>query len=444
MIAILASFVAFLDGSIVNVALPAIAGELGGGFSIQQWVTDAYLITLGSLMLIAGSLADMFGRKKILLYGLVGFLVTSLLCAVAPNGIVLVVARALQGVTGALLVPSSLALIISSISGAAQGKAIGSWTAWTGIAFIVGPMLGGFLVDALSWRWIFAINIVPITATLVLLRRLEHDQPDEPTKQNIPVDIRGAVLGVVGLGGPVCALIEQPHYGWGHPLVYGLLLAGAAALGAFVWHERTTKSPMLPLELFAVRNFSIGNVATVAIYAGLSVATFLITIFLQQVAGYSATAAGLALLPITIIMFVLSPRFGALAGSFGPRWFMGLGPIVAGLSFLYFLHTDASADYWLQIFPAVVGFGVGLSMTVAPLTSAVLGSIDSAHAGVASAVNNAVSRIAGLVAIATLGFIIGEQVNLEGFHQGMLLTAILLVLGGIVSAIGIQNKPSEA
>lgn len=438
-VSILASFVAFLDGSIVNVALPAIAKELGGGFVMQQWVTDAYLITLGSLILIAGSLADVFGRKRILMYGLVGFAVTSLVCAIAPNGVLLVAARALQGVAGALLVPSSLALIIAAIPGKEQGKAIGTWTAWTGVAFILGPLLGGFLVDVGSWRWIFAINIVPIGLTLFLLRRLQHeDQVDQAQ----PVDIRGALLCTIGLAGPVAALIEQAHYGWDSPLIYGLLIAGVVSLLLFVRHERRVEAPMLPLELFRVRNFAVGNVATVSIYAGLSVATFLITIFLQQVGGYTAIAAGLALLPVTIVMFVLSPRFGVLAGKFGPRLFMAAGPIIAGLAFLYFLRTDSTASYWTQIFPAIVGFGIGLSITVAPLTAAILGSIESKHAGVASAVNNAVSRIAGLVAIAGLGLIIGTTITLDGFHKGMLATAVLLIVGGIVSAVGIQNGSS--
>lgn len=435
-IAILASFVAFLDGSVVNVALPAIASELGGGFVIQQWVTDAYLITLGSLILIAGSLSDIIGRKKILQIGLVGFLVASLLCAIAPSGVFLVVARALQGVAGALLVPSSLALIISAIKGPAQGKAIGAWTAWTGVAFIMGPLLGGFLVDTLSWRWIFAINALPISLTMILMHRLRLEEKVNTLSR---IDFKGALLCTFGLGGVVYGLIEQSRYSWGSPLIYLPLLFGVLALIWFVRHEQRIASPMLPPELFKVRNFSVGNIATLAIYAGLAVATFLLTIFLQQVGGYSAIEAGLALLPVTIIMFVLSSQFGALAGKFGPRMFMTIGPIIAGVAFLYFLRTDQSADYWTQIFPAVVLFGLGLSVTVAPLTAAILGAIDSKHAGVASAVNNAVARIAGLLAIAALGVIVGPNITLGGFHDGMLVTAVLLFAGGVVSALGIQN-----
>jgi EmrB/QacA subfamily drug resistance transporter len=435
-VSILASFVAFLDGSVVNVALPAIAKELGGGLAAQQWVVDAYLITLGSLILVAGSLSDLFGRKKVLLAGLIGFGVTSALCAVAPTSPFLIVARGLQGIAGALLVPSSLALIISAFSGPAQGKAIGSWTAWTGISFIIGPLVGGFLVDVSSWRLVFAINVIPIVVTLWLLRLLR--QP-EKVKSDAKVDFVGAALCVVGLGGPVYALIEQSHYGWSNPQIYLTMIIGLAALGAFFWHERRTAFPMLPLGLFKSRNFSVGNLATVSIYAGLSIATFLIAVFIQQVGGYSAFQAGLALLPITIIMFILSPRFGALAGKYGPRLFMAAGPIIGSLGFLLLLRVGSDVSYWTRLLPGVLLFGFGLSMTVAPLTSAVLGSIEKGQAGIASAVNNAVARIAGLLAIAGVGVLTGTNLDVTGFHRGLTLTACLLIAGGIISAIGIQN-----
>lgn len=436
-ISILASFVAFLDGSVVNVALPAITKELGGGLATQQWVVDAYLITLSALILLAGSLADIFGRKKVLFYGLVGFAVTSILCAIAPSATFLIIARALQGIAGALLVPSSLAIIISVFSGVAQGKAIGTWTAWTGIAFVIGPLLGGFLVDAASWRLIFAINVIPITGTLWLLRSLKLK---EPNISNAHLDVWGGLLCVTGLTGTVYALIQQAHYGWGSPAIYLPLIIGMGALGTFIWHENRTKLPMLPLSLFKIRNFSAGNISTVFIYAGLSIATFLITIFLQQTAGYSAIAAGMALLPITLLMFVLSPRFGALAGKYGPRFFMSIGPIVAGFGFLSMIWVNSPIMYWTQLFPGILLFGLGLSMTVAPLTSAVLGSITSDHAGIASAVNNAISRIAGLIAIASIGIITGTTITTTSFHKGAIAMAVLLILGGIVSAIGIQNR----
>jgi len=436
-IAILASFVAFLDGSVVGVALPQISEHLGGGLLTQQWVNDAYLITLGTLILAAGSLSDIFGRKKVITIGLFGFLVTSLLCAIAPTAEVLIISRALQGIAGALLVPSSLALIISAFSGVEQAKAIGRWTAWTGIAFIIGPLVGGLLVDYASWRWIFIINVIPIAIALILLKRLTFE---EEIKVRAKVDILGIVLGALGLGGIVYALIEQGNLGWSNPAIWVTFAAGVVAMIAFVFHERRAKQPMLPLNLFSVRNFSVGNVATFFIYAALSLQGFIMVIFLQQVAGYTATAAGLVSLPITFIMFFLSSKFGALSGKYGPRLFMAVGPIVAGLGALFMLMVTVPANYWTQLLPGIILFGLGLSITVAPLTSAILGSIKSAQAGIGSAINNAISRIAGLLAIAVIGVFVGTSVTLSGFHTGMILCAVLLITGGIVSAIGIKNE----
>ena len=439
-IAICASFVAFLDGSVVNVALPAIAHSLGGGLVVQQWVVDAYMITLGSLMLIAGSLSDLFGRKKILMIGLVAFGITSILCAIAPSALFLIVARALHGAAGALLVPSSLAMIISAFTGRQQGKAIGSWTAWTGIAFVTGPLLGGFLIDISSWRAIFAINILPIAFTLGLLARLE--QP-EVIRERTKVDWLGTVLCVLGLGGPVYALIEQGHYGWHSPLIYAPLCIGAVAFAYFLLHERDTRHPMLPLSLFSIRNFSFGNMATFAIYAGLAVSSFLITVFVQQVGGYSAIAAGMALLPVTLIMLVGSSRFGALAGTYGPRIFMTAGPLIGSVGFLLMLRVDHTVAYWSQLLPGVLVFGIGLAMTVAPLTSAVLGSIQASQAGIASAVNNAVSRVAGLIAIAALGLVTGPSITTQSFHRGLIAIAVLLAIGGTISNVGIRSIPDK-
>lgn len=439
LISILASFVAFLDGSVINVALPAMAAELGGGLILQQWVVDAYLITLGALMLIAGSLSDLFGRKRILVTGLIGFGITSLLCAVAPTGEFLVISRALQGCTGALLVPSSLALIISSFSGPAQGKAIGSWTAWTGMAFLVGPLLGGLLVDSGSWRFIFAINVLPIIVTMWLLMRIKEPAAKQ---KRAKVDSVGALLAAIGLGGPVFALIEQGRYGWSSPLILLPLAAGVAALAIFIWYERRTPAPMLPLSLFSVRNFSVGNIATTAIYAGLSIATFLIAVFVQQVGGYSAIEAGLALIPVTLIMFFLSGRFGALAGTYGPRLFMAAGPMIAAAGFAIMVFVDSSVNYW-ALLPGILLLGLGLSITVAPLTSAILGAVSSNQAGIASAVNNAIARIAGLLAIALLGLVTGPEITLEGFQRGAVLTAALLVVGGVISAAGIKNPSKD-
>lgn len=441
LVAILASFVSFLDGSIITVALPSIGKDLGGGLALQQWVVDAYLITLGSLILVAGSVSDLFGRKNVIKAGLIGFGVTSILCALAPNGTLLIIARALQGVAGALLVPSSLALIISTFTGRQQGKAIGTWTAWTGIAFIVGPLAGGILVDIASWPWIFLINIVPISVTLWLLSKLGTD---EQQKSGTALDVRGACTGAIGLGGTVFALIEQGRYGWSHPLIYGTFLTGLALLVYFLRYEKHSANPMLPLSLFQARNFSVGNIATVAIYAGLSVATFLITIFVQQYGNYSALTAGLMLTPPTLLMLLLSSRIGELSAEYGPRLFMTVGPFVVALGFLSMLRVDESVNYWTQLFPGIFLFGLGLAITVAPLTSAILGCIKASQAGVGSAVNNAIARIAGLLAIAVIGFIVGPgDITLRDFHNGVIFVAILLVLGGIVSLLGIQNQLSN-
>jgi EmrB/QacA subfamily drug resistance transporter len=439
-IAVLASFVTFLDGSVINVALPAISRELGGGLTVQQWVVDAYLITLGTLILLAGSLSDTFGRMLILKVGLVGFAATSLLIAISPSAEFLIIMRGLQGVAGALLVPSSLALIISTFRGAAQAKAIGTWTGFTSAAFLVGPLLGGLFVDYLSWRLVFAINLIPIVVTLVLIARLGQKNV-RPAGGGI--DWFGAVLGIVGLGGPVYALIEQANFGWGSPVIYLPFAIGIAAFVAFVLRQRTTKHPMLPLGLFSVRNFSVGNIATTLVYAALSLGGFLVTVFLQEVGGYSATAAGLALLPTTIISIILSSLFGSLAGRYGPRLFMGLGPIVAGVGYLLMLSIGEDVDYLTQVLPGIVLFALGLTATVAPLTAAILGSIPSEQSGVGSAINNAVSRIAGLVAVALIGVIVGSSLTVDSFHRGLVVTAVLLIAGGVVSFIGIRNPVAE-
>jgi EmrB/QacA subfamily drug resistance transporter len=435
-ISILASFVGALDGFIVNIALPAISSDLGGGLAMQQWVVDAYLLTLGSFILIAGSLSDLFGRKRVLSFGLIGFGAASLLCAAAPNGTFLIVARGLQGVAGALLVPSSLAMIMSTFSGPGQSKAIGTWTAWFSIAAVTGPLLGGLIIASASWRWIFAINAVPIVLTLWLMRGIEQRERRSTTQK---IDLGGAFLCAVGLGGPVFALIEQTNYGWGRPIIYLPLVLGLVALALFIRYEAKCDNPMLPLSLFRSRNFSAGNIATVAIYGGLSVATFLIVITLQQVGGYSALLAGLSMLPVTVVMFASSSRFGALAGKHGPRFFMSVGPLVAGVGFLLMLFLQLPVHYVSQLLPGILVFALGLSMTVAPLTSAVLGAIDSERAGIASAVNNAVSRIAGLLAIAALGLVTGKELDIAGFHRGMIAAAVLLMLGGVASAVGIRN-----
>ncbi|MGV8884869.1 MAG: MFS transporter [Microbacteriaceae bacterium] len=440
-IAVLASFVTFLDGSVINVALPAISRELGGGITTQQWVVDAYLVTLGTLILLAGSLSDAFGRMLVLKAGLIGFAVTSVAIALAPTAELLIVFRALQGVAGALLVPSSLALIISAFRGVAQARAIGQWTGFTSAAFLAGPLLGGLFVDLLSWRLVFAINLLPIAVTLWLIVRLaqKNERPE-----GSGIDWLGAALGIVGLGGPVFALIEQANFGWSSPAIYLPLGIGLLCLVVFVVRQRTTRYPMLPLGLFSVRNFSVGNAATALIYGALSLGGFIVVVYLQEVAGFSATLAGLAFLPITLVNIALSSWFGTLSGRYGPRLFMTLGPIVGGIGYLLMLSMTERVDYVTQVLPGVLLFAVGLTATVAPLTAAILGAIPERQSGIGSAINNAVARIAGLITIALIGVIVGEKLTVESFHRVLIVTAVLLIAGGIVSWLGIRNPPRES
>ena len=437
---ILGSSMAFIDGSVVNVALPAIQHDLGGGLATQQWVVNSYLLTLGSLILVGGSLGDIFGESKVFAIGVVSFAAASLLCAIAPNAPSLIVFRGLQGMAGALLVPASLAMITATFAGAARGNAIGQWTSWSGISFIIGPTLGGWLVDVSTWRVIFLINLPIAAVTLLILMRLGGMH--QPRRLDLRVDVPGAILCTAGLGLVVAGFIEQPQRGWGDPLILVGLLGGAACLGAFVAYELRTPMPMLPLRLFRLRNFSVTNIETLAVYGGLSGLTTFLTLYVIEFAGFSALQAGLSLLPVTIMMFFLSPRTGRLSMRYGPRLFMALGPILAGLSVLVYTRLPQDLDYWVDIFPALLVFSVGLSLTVAPLTTTVLADAGPGDAGVASGVNNAVARVAGLLAIAILGIAAaggGDHLTVDGFHVTMAAVAALLLCGGLIGAVGIRN-----
>jgi MFS family permease len=334
-------------------------------------------------------------------------------------------------------VPSSLALITSNFDGVARGKAIGQWTAGTTISFLAGPTIGGVIVDTIGWPWVFVINVFPIAATLVLLVMLHHRDVRE---EGVRIDYFGAVLCVIGLGGPVYALIEQGNYGWGSPIILVPFIVGVLSFAGFLWRQKTAKQPLMPLGLFSVRNFAVGNISTFFVYGALSIGGFVIAVYLQQVAHYPATLAALSTLPLSILNITLSSWFGTLAGRYGPRWFMGFGPIVGGLGFLLMLTSTSDVNYWTQLLPGVILFGLGLSATVAPLTSAILGAISEQQSGIGSAVNNAVSRVAGLIAIALVGVITGALTTVGAFHRGLVATAVLLIIGGIVSAIGIQNR----
>ncbi len=441
---ILGSTVVFVDSTVVNVALPAIQRDLGGGFALQQWVVDAYLLTLGSLILVGGSLGDLFGERRIFSIGVGAFGVTSVLCALAPNGNTLIVARGLQGVAGALLTPAALATIAASFSGEERGAAIGTWTAWTGIGTVIGPLVGGWLVSAASWRSIFLVNVPFVLATLVLVRVAIPGRERGSSRGR--VDLVGGALCVLGLGGPVFALIEEPRHGWSDPLIVAGLAGGVALLGVFLLWEARSSHPMLPLSLFRRRNFSFANVETVAVYAGLSTLTFFLVLFIQQLAGYSALQSGLSLLPVTIVLFALSRLVGRLSMKVGPRLFMGFGPLVAAAGLLGLLRLSPGFSYWLELLPPLLVFSVGLAMIVAPLTSTVLADAGERDAGIASGVNNAVARVAGLLGIAVVGVAVAgsdNRLDLSGFRLAMGITAALVAAGGVIGLAGIRNTSRQ-
>jgi EmrB/QacA subfamily drug resistance transporter len=428
----------------VNVALPAIQRDLGGGLALQQWIVDAYLLTLGSLILVGGSLGDLFGARRLFLIGIAAFGITSVLCAVAPDGTTLIVARGLQGIAGAILTPAGLAVIAATFSGEARGAAIGQWTSWTGVAFVIGPLVGGWLVSHASWRWVFLINVPFAIVTAALVAYAVPKRP--PPERRARVDVVGGALCVLGLGGPVFALIEEPRHGWSSPVIVVPLVAGVLLFGAFIWWERRHPEPMLPLGLFKRRNFSFANLETLSVYAGLSTLTFFLVLFVQQLAGYSALKSGLALLPITVVMFVLSPRVGRLSMRLGPRFFMGSGPLIAAAGLVTLVRLKPGFNYWLELLPPLVVFSVGLSLTVAPLTATVLADAHESDAGIASGVNNAVARVAGLLGIAVVGASVAGEHNtldLSGFRLSMGITVALIAAGGLIGLAGIRNVRSS-
>jgi EmrB/QacA subfamily drug resistance transporter len=436
--AILGSSIVFIDGTVVNVALPPIQRDLGGGLAAQQWIVDAYLLTLGSLILVGGSLGDIFGEVRVFRLGVATFGLASVLCAVAPDSTTLIVFRGVQGIAGALLTPASLAVITSTFSGAERGAAIGTWTAWSGISTVVGPLLGGWLIGVSTWRIIFFLNVPIALATLVITRFMATR---ETRREGSRVDVLGGALCVVGLGAIVFGFIEQPRRGW--DVAVGASLAGGAlALAAFVVWEMRESQPMLPLRLFRLRNFTVTNIETFAVYGGLGAWFFFLILFLQQIAGYSPFRSGLATLPVTLVMFVVSRYAGRYSMRFGPRWFMALGPLVAGLSVMMLVRTPEHPSYWVDLLPPLLGFSVGLSLTVAPLTTTVLSDAGPSDAGVASGVNNAIARVAGLVAIAVVGIAASSgttHLTMHGFHVAMLVTGVLIVAGGAIGAVGIRN-----
>jgi EmrB/QacA subfamily drug resistance transporter len=446
--AILGTTVVTVDGTVVNVALPAIEEDLGGGLAGQQWTANAYLVTLGSLLLIGGSLGDIFGERRVFAFGVGAFGVTSLACALAPTIEILVLARALQGVAGALLTPAALAVIVANFAPDERGKAVGAWTAWGGIGTVLGPLIGGQLVDAASWRWIFAINVPIVLVTMwLILRVVPQARERDPDAR---VDVVGALLCAFGLAGMTFGLIEQPLRGWSDPGVAVPLIGGALLFAGFLVWESRTSHPMLPLDLFKRHNFTFGNIETFAMYGGLGLLFFFLVLFLQQVAGWSATAAGTTSIPVTLLMFALSTRFGMLADRYGPRFFMGVGPLVTAAGLALFMRLDEDVSYLTDLLPALVVFGLGLAMTVAPLTSTVLADADESNAGIASGVNNAIARVAGLVAIAAVGAVVASsfQSRLEDevgdqANRPEVAAALENAEGQPLSAIEVEGVPED-
>ncbi|HEY1277264.1 MAG TPA: DHA2 family efflux MFS transporter permease subunit [Thermoleophilaceae bacterium] len=484
---ILGTTVVTVDATVVNVALPSIASDLGGGLAGQQWTANAYLVTLGSLLLLGGSLGDLYGERRVFALGVTAFGVTSIFCAVAPTIGLLVLGRALQGVAGAVLTPAALAVIVATFPPAERGRAVGAWTAWGGIGTVLGPLIGGQLVDTASWRWIFAVNVPLVVVTVVMILRVVPPGRERPADARL--DLVGGALCASGLALMTFGLIEQPLHGWGSAMVALPLAVGAILFCAFLLWESRVPAPMLPLALFRRRNFAIGNIETFSMYGGLGLVFFFLILFLQQVAGFTALEAGTSSLPVTAMMFLLSARFGALADRHGPRFFMGVGPLVAAVGLLLLRRLDTEVDYLTDLLPALLVFGVGLSMTVAPLTATVLADADESNAGIASGVNNAIARVAGLVAIAAVGALVaasfasslddklggrgpqvaaaverakrrplsevdvrgvpvssradvteaGEEASVQAFRLGLSISTVLVALGGVLGLVGIVN-----
>jgi EmrB/QacA subfamily drug resistance transporter len=433
---VLGSGLAGLDATVVNIALPAIGRDLGGSFSQLQWTVDAYLLTLASFLLIGGALGDRYGRRRIFTIGVAWFTGASLLCGLAPTASVLTAARALQGVGGALLSPGSLAILEASFQKEDRGAAIGAWSALGGVAMAIGPFVGGYLIQALSWRLVFLINLPLALLTMVILQRHAPESRDPAAPARL--DLSGAALAALALGGITYALIEAPGHGFAAVDVKVAGSGGVVALVAFFLVERRQPAPMLDLGLFRVRAFAVTNAQTLLIYAGLSGTLFLLPMALQQQYRYSPIAAGAALLPATVLMLLLASASGRLAHRIGPRPQLTVGPLMVALSLV--MLRDAGPRYLTSVLPGAIVFGLGLATTVAPLTATVLAAAPSEKAGIASAINNCVARTGGLLAVALLPALAGAraQATLDGgvFRRGLVIAAGLCAAGGLLALAG--------
>lgn len=448
-VTVLGSGVAFLEATVVNVALPEIGSDLGADVAGLQWTLNGYLLTLAALILLGGSLGDRYGRRRVFEIGVVWFTVASLLCALAPSVEVLVGARVLQGIGGALLTPGSLAIIEATFHPSDRARAIGAWSALSGIAAAVGPLVGGYLVDAVTWRAIFLLNL-PLGVFIVVFSRHHVPETRDPTVTGA-LDVPGSLLAALGLGALTFALIQAPEAGTGSAPVIAAALLGVAALVAFVAAERRSPQPMMPLEIFDSRQFTSANLVTFAVYAALGGVFFLLVVFLQVSLGYSAIAAGAASLPVTGLLLFLSARAGALAQRIGPRVPLTVGPLLIAAGMLLMREIDIGDGYVESVLPAVVVFGLGLALVVAPVTATALAAADPRHSGVASGINNAVSRTAQLGAVAVLPLVAGlsgadyesPQAMADGFHTAMLATAALAAIGALIAWTRISSDVLE-
>jgi EmrB/QacA subfamily drug resistance transporter len=446
---VLGSGIAFLDSTVVNVALPTIGEDLDAGITSLQWVVNAYTLTLSGFLLLGGSLGDHYGRRRVFVIGVVWFAVASLLCGLAPTDEALIAFRALQGVGAALLTPGSLAIIEASFRRQDRGPAIGAWSGLGGVTAAIGPFLGGWLVQAATWRLIFLINL-PLAAVVVWvsLRHVPETRDPDATGR---LDWAGAGLAALGLAGVVYALTDGPGAGWTSARILASGLVGVGALVAFLLWERRVPAPMLPLDVFASRQFSAANAVTFVVYGALGGSLFLLPIQLQRVVGYSPLASGVALVPITVLMLLLSARSGRLASRIGPRLPMTLGPLLVAAGFALLTRIGPGASYLVDILPASLVYGLGLVLTVAPLTATVLAAVPAEHAGIASAVNNDVARTAGLLAVAVLPVAAGisgadaldPDVFAAGFRTAMIIAAVLCAAGGVLSWFTIRNPEPE-
>jgi EmrB/QacA subfamily drug resistance transporter len=442
---VLGSGVAALDATVVGIALPAIAKDFHASVSSMQWVVDGYTLPLAGLLLLGGALGDAFGRRKIFVIGTVWFALASLGCGLAPDAAFLIAARAVQGAGAALLVPGSLAIIQASFSAKDRPKAIGAWSGLGGVATAIGPFLGGWLITAVSWRLVFFINLPAAAAVIAIsIRHVPESRAPGPRQ---PLDVAGAVTISLALAGITYGLIAASDGNWTSPTVLVTLLAGIALLAGFCVIESRSRHAMLPLAIFRSRQFSGANAVTFVVYGALGGALFLVPVVLQEVCGYSALEAGVSLLPITVIMLALSARSAALAARIGPRLQMTVGPLVIAAGLLLFTRVQGGGDYLTQVLPAVLVFGFGLAINVAPLTATALSAAPAEHAGIASAVNNDVARAASLIAVAVLPPLAGITGDVylhpaaltSGFHTAVLIAAAVAAAGGVLAAATIRN-----